>query len=176
MMTLKKYFSQLHLFPLTRRKDPKDSAGRTMLTSIKWKGVILGVASYAWVMLAWPGGEMELDGVAVPAARRCLAPPSRSSWSGSPHATHRLWRRRRRHRRWRAPFGAFAPRQPTGPSQHADAKPDGGGQPLGRLLSVPLEAIATAAVIGNCREQRMPSSAASVIDGHRSGQDFWFAR
>ena len=73
MMTLKKYFSQLHLFPLTRRKDPKDSAGRTMLTSIKWKGVILGVASYAWVMLAWPGGEMELDGVAVPAARRCLA-------------------------------------------------------------------------------------------------------
>ena len=73
MLALKKYFSQLHLFPLTRRKTLKDSARRTMLHSIKWKGLILGAISYAWVMLAWPGGEMELRGVPVPAARRCLA-------------------------------------------------------------------------------------------------------
>jgi hypothetical protein len=73
MLALKKYFSQLHLFPLTRRKTLQDSARRTMLHSIKWKGLILGVMSYAFVMLHWPGGEMELKGVPMPAARRCLA-------------------------------------------------------------------------------------------------------
>jgi hypothetical protein len=71
MLALKKYFSQLHLFPLTTRKAPSQT--RTMLHSIKWKGVILGAISYAWIMLRWPGGEMELKGVPMPAARRCLA-------------------------------------------------------------------------------------------------------
>ena len=73
MLALKKYFSQLHLFPLSKRKQSQASTKRTMLHAVKWKGLILAVISFSWIMLRLPGGELEFKGVPVPAARRCLA-------------------------------------------------------------------------------------------------------
>jgi hypothetical protein len=75
MLVLKEYFTNAHLLPITNRNEPLQESAkkRGMLGSVKWGGLIAGLISYAWILLAWPGGELKLRGVAVPAARRCLA-------------------------------------------------------------------------------------------------------
>jgi hypothetical protein len=75
MLVLKEYFTNAHLLPITNRNEPLQDAAkkRGMLGSVKWGGLVAALLSYAWILLAWPGGELKLKGVAIPAARRCLA-------------------------------------------------------------------------------------------------------
>ena len=74
MIALKEYFTNAHLLPITNRNEPlQDSKKRGMLGSIKWTGLLVGIISYSLILLAWPGGELKIKGVPVPAARRCLA-------------------------------------------------------------------------------------------------------
>jgi hypothetical protein len=77
MLVLQEYFTKAHLLPITNRNEPVQDAAaakkRGMLGSVKWGGLIAALLSYAGILLAWPGGELMLRGVAVPAARRCLA-------------------------------------------------------------------------------------------------------
>ena len=74
MIALKEYFANPHLLPITNRNEPlQETKKRGMLGSIKWTGLFVAVMSYAWILLAWPGGELKFKGKAVPAARRSLA-------------------------------------------------------------------------------------------------------
>jgi len=40
---------------------------------VKWAVLSFAAAAFATILFAWPGGEMKLNGVPVPDARRCLA-------------------------------------------------------------------------------------------------------